>query len=124
MFSLSCEICLFQYSLGEEDFNGMVPHRTNWRTTPYGLKNEVIFKLKFYKFVQENISILLEFCFQFQKTCTAYYFFISRVGGKADYWFIKMQKGLSVTILSNSRNPISLQSFGHINNNIGYPVLQ
>lgn len=124
MLSLSCEICLFQSSLGEGDFNGMVPHHTNWRTTPYGLKNEVIFKLKFYKFVQENIFILLEFCFLFQNTCTAHYFSISRGDKKADYWFIKMQKGLFVTILSNSRNPISPQSFGYINSNKGHPVLQ
>lgn len=76
----------FQWSLGEEGIYGSVHHPTNLSKAPYGLKNEVHFKLKFYKFVQENISIPLELCFLFQKIYMA--FIISPFLGENVYYWL------------------------------------
>lgn len=108
---------------GEEDFNGMVPHRTNWEDTIWTEKWGN-FKLKFYKFVQEGYFYSSRILFPIPEDMHSTLFSISRVGGKGRLLVYKNAKGLFVTILSNSKNPISLQSFGHINNNIGHPVLQ
>lgn len=87
---LSCEFCIFQMEIGWRGIYGMVQHPTNFSKAPYGLKNEVIFKLKSSKFVREHFH------------CSRTLFSISEDMHSTFYYFSTSEKKCRLLVLKKS----------------------